>query len=149
MATLREAVKAALVGDAALMALLTGGLKDWDELGRLGLAPETAAYESDGIRLKPQAVLTWSTSSPSLTTYGPTQGERRFCQVWFYTHASYSTIEAAQKRTKVVLNRLRVSATDWGLTMLHFVDDGPDFVADELKGAFAASSRYFVERTRR
>jgi len=149
VATLRTIVRTTLAADATLMALLTGGLKDWDTAGRTGLTLKNAVKEADGIRIKPVAVLTWSTESKSMSSYGPTRGRQRFFQLWAYADSSYATIEQMLRRAEVVLDRKQVTADDARLCFIHYVDDGPDGVADELGGALMRTSRYFVEVTRR
>ena len=148
MATLRAAVKAPLTGDATLMAILTGGLNDFEGYGRLGLTPENAQYEADGITLKPQAVLTWGTETPVLDSYG-VQGMNRFFQLWVYDHDSPALIETALDRARVVLHRRQVTTDDARTALILFANHGPDFVADELQGAAGRFSRYSVRLSRR
>ena len=107
MATLRAAVLALLQADTPLMTLLTGGLSDWDALGREGLTMSTAQLEADGVSIKPTGVLTWSTETPEMESYG-TRGRRRFCQVWAYSHDSYSTIESVLRAAENALHRVTV-----------------------------------------
>ncbi len=148
MATLRQAVLSALTGDSTLMTILTGGVGDWDTLGRTGLTPGNAVYETDDVRLKPQAVVSYSTEIPALEPYGTRQGRRRFMQLWVYSNSSYATIDSALRRAEVVLHRLQVTTDDAHTALLIYVNDGPDFIADELEGALARYSRYYLQFSR-
>jgi hypothetical protein len=148
VATLRAAVKSRLTADATLMAILTGGAKDWDELGdgKTGLTPETAAY--NGSILLPQAVLTWGTETPVMESYG-TQGLRRFLQLWAYDHDSRATIESALKRARTVLHRARVATDDAGTVLVVFASYGPDFLEDALGKAPGRFARFYIQMGRR
>lgn len=148
MATLRAAVKTALTADATLMAILTGGINDFEGYGRLGLTPSNATYAADGITLLPCAVITWSTETPAMETYSG-QGRRRFMQLWVYSHASYATIDSALRRAETVLHRLKISTDDVRQALLIYANDGPDYVDDTMQGALARFSRYAVQFSRR
>lgn len=148
MATLRAAVLARLQADVPLTTLLTGGINDRDTLGREGLTMSTAALQSDGVSIKPQAVLTWSTETPEMETFG-TRGRRRFASVWAYSHASYALVEAALRAAEDVLHRSLVATDDAGQVLLVYANDGPDFLAEELSNAFGRFARFYIQMGRR
>lgn len=148
MASKEAAIQTKLTGNAAWTALVTGGTFLFDALGTLGLTPETAeangCYDANG-KLELTAVLTFDTNSEAeiLTT------ERQFMRIWFYHHDSYSLIRQARRKAKDLLDRQQVTADDEGSPLLRWVDDLRDFTADELGGALAGGSRYFINLRRR
>lgn len=148
MAAKEAAVKALLTGSTPWTTLVTGGTFTWDDTGRLGLTPEKAAalhcYDSNGL-LKLTAMLTFGTSSEAniLTS------ERQFLQLWLYHDSSYGLIRQARTLAKSLLDRQRTAKTDAeGAPFLRWVDDAKEFTADELGGALACYSRYFVQFVR-
>jgi len=148
MASKEAAIKAALTGNAPWVALVTGGTFLFDELGTLGLTPESAeaagCYDADG-KLELTAVLTFDTNTEAeiLTS------ERQFFRIWYFHHDSYSLIRQARRKAKDLLDRQQVTADNEGRPLMRWVDDIREFTEDDLGGALAAASRYFVQLRRR
>lgn len=142
MATLRETLKTYLNADTALKALLTGGVLDADDL------PKGAASIRDvphvGGQVTPFAVIRWGGVSPKEITVS-TRTERRSVEIYLYQHRGYGTIESAKRRLKALLHRKALPATDAGIAMFHWAQDTGEFPADELGGASADMSRFYVD----
>lgn len=148
MTTLREAFKAVLDEDTALMALLTGGVYDSDALGRTGLTPDSVQREADGVTMKPAAVIRWRGESQSALK-ADTISERRFVEVYVYADRGHAVLEQVKARAKALLHRRQLGPTDdgLGLNFVVWVDSRGEFVADELQGAAADRLRFVVDST--
>lgn len=140
MAYLRETLKTFLNEDAVLMALLTGGVLDTDELPMGASSIEDVPHT--GPEILPFAVLRWRGTTEK-EIVGLT--ERRSVEIYFYQHRGYATIERAKRRVKTILNRTQLPAEDAGLSMFHWAHDTGEFPADELGRASADMSRYYVD----
>ncbi len=139
MADVREALRAFLAADATLAGLLTGGVFDADVLGADGALP-SVVFDSAG-RLKPCAVIRWRGAVPgSILEFT----ERSTCEIYFYTQYGYSTIWAAQRRCKTLINRkMPLSVNEFtGLNYFEWIDNFGEYSADEYQGAAADRSRY-------
>jgi hypothetical protein len=140
-----SAIKAVLTGSTAWTTLVTGGTFLYEELGRTGLTPDSAAaagcYDANGL-LELTAVLTFgaTTEAEILTS------ESQFMRLWLYADSSYSNLRSARRVAKNLLDGVTVnaSATGDGWPLLRWVDDQQEFTADELGGAMACASRYRV-----
>jgi hypothetical protein len=143
MSAKETTIPALLTASATWTALATGGTWTWDTLGRLGLTPEVAAskgcYDASG-KLKLTAVLTFGTSAEGniLTS------EAMFFRVWYYHDNSYALIRQARRLAKNLLDRQQVDTDNEGSPFIRWIDDGQEFVADELGGCMAAMSRYRI-----
>ncbi len=146
MATMRAAVKAKLTGDSTLMATLTGGVHDADDLDRTGLTPETAGvYDSLG-KLKPCSVIRWRGSDMKEIV---ANSERRFFEVWLYEDRGWNNIETAKRRIKTLLHRKQVASSNEGLCFMSWAGDLGEFVDDEMGGASADRLRFYIDYTRK
>lgn len=148
MVTKEAAIKALLTGSTPWTTLVTGGTFTWDDTGRLGLTPEKAAalacYDTNGL-LKLTAMLTFGTSAEANII----TSERQFIQLWLYHDSNYPLIRQARTLAKSLMDRQRTAKTDSeGAPFLRWANDMPEFVADELDGALAGGSRYFVQFVR-
>ena len=141
MATLRETLKTFLNADTLLAALLTGGVLDSSDL------PEGASSIRDvpheGAKIKPFAMLRWR-GTTNKEVMGLT--ERRTVEIYLYQHRGFTTIERAKRRIKTILHRTQLPAADASIAMFHWsgLDTG-EFPANELGGASADMSRYYVD----
>lgn len=152
MATKEAAIKAVLTGSSSWTTLVTGGTFLWDDLGRQGLDPNRAAAlgcydqsDPDNPTLKLTAVLTFSTASEREIL----ASKRQFFRLWLYHENSYPLIRQAITLAYSLLNAKQVTADNEGKPLLRWVDDMQEFVADEMAGAMAGGSRYFVQLRRR
>jgi hypothetical protein len=148
MAAKEAQIKALLTGASPWTTLVTGGTFTWDDMGRLGLTPTVAeslgCYDANG-KLKLTAMLTFGTSAEANII----TSERQFLQLWLYHDSSYPLIRQALLLAKSLLDRKQTTKTDsQGAPFLRWVDDGREFVADELNGVMACYSRYFVQFVR-
>lgn len=143
MAAKEAAIKAVLTGNAPWAALVTGGTFLFDELGPLGLTPETAeaagSYDANG-KLELTAVLTFDTSAEAEIL----GSEGIFVRLWLYHYDNYSLIRQARRKAKDLLDRKQVTADGEGSPLIRWVDDIREFTEDNLGGALAAASRYRV-----
>ena len=142
MATLRETLKTFLNADSSLTTLLTGGVLDATELPKGASAIRDVP--NDGLKIKPFAMLRWRSTSEK-EIIGLT--ERRGLDIYLYQHrGGYATIDSAKRRIKTLLRRKQLSADDADGAMFHW--DGHDldeFSADELGGASACMTRFYVD----
>lgn len=151
MATKEAAVKAKLVAGTGWTTLVTGGTFNYEDLGRTGLTPDTAAaqvpscYDANGL-LKLTAVLTWDTSNQKEIVR---TSERQFFHLWLYHDSSYALIRQAVQLAIKTLHRVQVTADDQGLCMMHWVDRKPEAVADEMGGALMGGARFYMDFTRK
>ncbi len=148
MATLKDAVRTTLEGDATLSAILTGGVYDASEVERDGVTADNVQRDANG-RVKPFAVLRWRGSAPDFVL-GTHEAERRYLEVWLYEDTGYTNIDAAERRIKTLLHRKTFADTDnEGLAWARWVHDLGESSADELGGASASMSRYEIVLTRK
>jgi len=102
------AILAALQNDAALAALLPGGLYDGLEVQDISRQATPAAYDAYG-ELKPSGVLKPESQSPT----GPhPDGARLFVTLWLYQQAGSAEINAARERAYQVLHRAALAGSD-------------------------------------
>ena len=141
MATMRDALRTALEGDATLVGLLTGGVYDASELGSDGALP-SSVFSSLAL-IQPCAVIRWRGEAPKEIREFT---ERRYVEIWYYADSSaVASLEAAKERAKVVLHRQQLSnVTGKGLNYVEFVDSQGEFTAEEYQNAAADMSRYIV-----
>lgn len=141
MSSLRATLLDLLAGDDALRVLLPGGVYD-TPIARDGAHAKPDAFDMDrGGVLKPCAVLTMETATPS----GPraVRGEQAFFAVYFYARRC-ADIDAALKRVKDLLDdRAALDLEDDGFVYeIRHVEDSADFLEEELGRAPARFSRY-------
>lgn len=95
------AILAALQGDAALMALLPGGLYNGLQVDDISRQATPAAYNDWG-ELKPVGLLKPESQTPT----GPyPDSARLFVTLWLYQQAGSAEIDAARERAYRVLHR--------------------------------------------
>lgn len=95
------AILAALQGDAALAALLPGGLYDGLQVDDISRQATPAAYNDWG-ELKPVGLLKPESQAPT----GPhPDAARLFVTLWLYQQAGSAEIDAARERAYRVLHR--------------------------------------------
>ena len=131
-------VAQAMQADAALMALLSGGVYSNAQIVPGMEAPHP--FDEFG-RVRPSALVRNETNA----TDGP-QGiyDRAFVVVFFYDHAGYATIDQATDRAREVLHRRYIG--DGSYEVRH-VDDVSDQYDDAIL-AYMHRSRYQVARYR-
>lgn len=138
MATLRNVFRTTLEADATLTALLTGGIFDSSELDYSGEGAMQAPRESDGVQLKPHAVIRWKGS----ISIGPgikVGGEAETVEVYVYQDVDYDVIESAIIRMKYLLDDVYLTADNRALAHVNKDFMSADIPAEELG---MASSRF-------
>ena len=147
MATLEAGLKTFLNADAALAAILTGGILDTDDdLFREDVSASKAPRETDGVTLKPFAFIRWRTELPTeIRAYS----ERHTLEIYLYQHAGYVTIRQAKARLKALLDRKTIASDNYGMGMFHWRGGTNEFPAVELGNASGAITRWYVDVTRK
>lgn len=127
---------AALAGDAALSAILTGGLYDGTVVNDISRQATPAAYD-DYSELKPCAIVKPETQAPA----GPhPDGSRLFVTLWFYQQNGSAAIDAARVRAYHLLHRATLAGSG-GLWDVRHVNDLLGMEMQAL-GVPAIMSRY-------
>lgn len=146
MATIQAAVRTLIESESQIINLLTGGVFDAAELGRVGLSPNTPGLYDAASRLKPAAVIRWRGAAQ----YGPHfAGERRFFEIYIYEDDGNAIIEEVKRLLKNLLHRRMVTADGGGLWWINWISDfGEMFRETELGGAAADFCRFEVIYTR-
>lgn len=146
MATMKEAVRAVLTGDATLMALATGGVHDHDTVGRRGLTRETL-MTAGVVAIKPAIYINWTTEAPFGVRQATLQAERLFFEVYFYQDSGYATIVSMRKRVKALLNyqptQYNSPANEW-MHDIRWAGDLLEMKDEELGGVSMERTRYEV-----
>lgn len=147
MAALREALKAHLLADSPLMALMTGGVLDAEDLPQAGGDMSTLPLEANGITIKPFIVPRWRLKKPgeiiSISQY-------RTLELYFYADTGYSVIEPAMERVIGLLHRQRLQADDVdGYAFFEWIQDRGEAPAPEFGNAASDMSRYTLGNLRR
>lgn len=139
MATLQDAVIAALESDATLAGLITGGFYDATDFDRDGWTLADVERLPSG-RIKPFATLRWGAERPGggLNTSG-----RLRVDIYFYADAGQSVIRQAIRRTITLLHLRSFSTTTESVARGQWVPGGTgETVADELGGLPTNSARF-------
>jgi len=126
----------ALEGDAALAAILTGGLYDGTEVNDISRQATPAAYD-DYSELKPCAIVKPETQAPA----GPhPDSSRLFVTLWFYQQSGSAAIDAGRVRAYHLLHRATLAGSD-GLWDVRHANDLLGIEMQAL-GVPAIMSRY-------
>ena len=147
MSTLRTEIKSILTGDATLMAILTGSVFTSEDLDRHGMTLEDAPKESNGVNLKPFAVLRFRGAQ----NQGPHfSGRRQTLEIYFYQDSGYDKIDAAKLQVESLLHRKYIPSTTQNMFgWVEYVSDLGETVDEQLGGAPADMSRYTILFTRK
>lgn len=147
MSDFRTALRTTLESDTVLMTLLTGGVWDASELPRDGGGESTFSRETDGVRLKPIAVIRFRASSVySANLIG---AERGTLELYFYQDIGYDVIEQAITRAKTLLNHVFITADDRALAQLEYDFTSGDVPGAELSDAACRFMRFAVYEIRK
>jgi hypothetical protein len=129
-------ILAALQGDAALTAILTGGVYDGMEVADISRQATPAAYDGDS-ELKPCAIVKPETQAPA----GPhPDGSRLYVTIWFYQQNGSTEIDAGRVRAYQLLHRTTLAGND-GLWDVRHANDLLGIEMQAL-GVPAIMSRY-------
>jgi hypothetical protein len=150
MADLKTVFREQLETDATLTALLTGGVWDASELPVEGLAAgslPSGVLESDGIRVKPFAAITWRAATPfGADVLG---AERQTVEVYVYQQVGYDVIDAVLRRLKGRLHDQPLGASDHeALAWCLWAGDLGEMVAVELGQISMNRSRFEIRKMR-
>lgn len=143
MTTLREAVKAVLVGDATLTALATGGVHDMDSVGHEGLTRKTLMV-SGQVEIRPGIYIVWSSVVPFGKAQATIRANRVFFEVYFYQDTGFDVCEQMRKRVKELLNYQTVTPNEPADEWCHQFIWAGDVVGvrDDRMSASMERSRY-------
>lgn len=144
MATLHNAFKAVLTSDSTLMALLTGGIFDAAVLDYTGEGASQAPRQSDGVTLKPHAVIRWGAGTPNGSSY-KVAGEVESVEVYVYQDTGYDVIESAILRMRTLLGDRYLTTDDRALAhVLKTPFKGPQITEEALGMAACQFDRFFI-----
>lgn len=131
-----DVVVATLQGDAALGALLTGGIYAQQVVNEISRQGTPAAYDAFA-ELKPCALV----APESVTPWGPLRDSGRYYfTIWFYQQHGAASIEQARTRVYTLLHRQQLSATA-GIYDVRHANDVMGIEAQALS-ALGIMSRY-------
>lgn len=135
--SLAEEMRVALVTDATLTDILTGGVYATTEITREGTP---AAFDANK-ELKPCALVKAEVETP----WGPFErSNRAFIRIFFYQRSGYAATDQAVERVYALLHRSKALAGKWEI--LHLDDiRGQE---DQALECSLEMSRYQVLRTR-
>lgn len=149
MGTLRTEIKAALTGNAALMAVLTGGVLDAQDLPHDGGGAGSAPRLADRVQVKPYAVIRWGSDTGYQQDSNALGAGRETFEVYIYQHKGYDTIEDAVGKIKALLNDQYITATDRAIAHVLYVQTSGELPSKELGMASCKFSRYQVIHIRK
>ncbi len=141
--SLRQTLLDTLTGDAALRTKLAGGVYD-TPIERKGLNEKPDAFDMErGGMLKPCAVLTMETATPTGPQAPGFQVERAFFSIYIYAR-SYTDIDEAQACLKALLDYESADLGDGEGFVYEFrhVEDSADLLAAELDNVPMRYSRF-------
>lgn len=135
---MRAAIVSLLTSDAALMAILTGGIHSATLISR----QTTPAVYNDDRELRPCALLRFEDESQQ---QAHATAARLFFVLYFYQRAGYDQIDAARARCYALLrNTLLAGVQAWEVMHINDVLDQ----SDDVLAASMSLSRYQVMRLR-
>lgn len=141
--TIRTDIRQTLEADAALAAILTGGIYDASELPQDGLTVRTVPGAFTGNRLNPCAVIRFRNNTE---TQIRGSSRRWFFEIYFYQQVGMDQIDLAQARCRALLHPQKQFKTDGGqVYYTTWTDTSGDMMADELDGAAMQFARYFID----
>lgn len=129
---MRTAINALLIGDATLMAILTGGLYTTDEISR---QKTPAAFDANS-ELRPCALLRLTSTSPTGPHYHSAQ---QGIELYLYQKAGYDQIDAAINRIYQLLHRQKVTPSAGTCWEIYHDNDTPDTEDSALQVALKRS----------
>lgn len=142
MAELQAATLSALVADATLSALATGGVYDAQTLGRKELEISDLQVGTNPM-IQPAVFIRWTTETPMppdvIEVYDA------YCEIFFYQHEGYDIIRQMRARVYELLHRNRVTidgpgpAYHFGFNWAGSVLESED---ESLAGASMERDRY-------
>ena len=122
--SLSDDIKTRLQADAALMALLTGGI--FNGVEEISLQNTAAAFDSNK-EIKPCALIKLPNEVPS----GPyVRGARTTVVIYVYQRQGYSVIEPAMGKIFTDLNDTRIGSGVWNIEYLNGVYQQRDQALD-------------------
>jgi hypothetical protein len=103
-------VKATMTGNAALMAVLTGGVfNDVEEISRQNTA---GAFDANK-EIKPCALIKAGTEIPLRSGYN--SAVQTPLTIYFYERSGYANIESAMDLTFLLLNEMKIGTNVWNI----------------------------------
>jgi hypothetical protein len=146
MATIRTALRTLLENDAALGALLTGGVFDASELPQDGGGMSSAPKEANGVTIRPYAIIRFAASSAGEAWEHAEL--RTMVEIYAYQSVGYATIESALARIQLLLHDKYITADDRQIAHFLLVFESRDLMADEIGSAAMRFARYSMASIR-
>lgn len=142
MSTLRTVFKTLLQNDAALLALLTGGVSDAADHDIDGGSADSAPRAADGVTLLPHAKIRWRSATPlEPFALAPL---RQTVEVYVYQHKGFTVIDAAVLRLRALLHNTYLQADDTKLNHVALVNTSGELPAPEYGNAPCRIVRFSV-----
>ena len=147
MANLRTTLRQRLEADAALSAILTGGVFDVSELPQDGGGASYVPRETNGVTIKPHAVIRFGAASVMFEPF-KLAAQTQTAEVYVYQSKGYTEIERAHTRIQALLHDAYLTADDTQLAHVSLLYLSPDLRAEELEEAPMRFARYGINLVR-
>ena len=116
---MRDAIYSLLSGDSTLMATLTGGLHQADEIGEISRQATPAAFDANQ-EIQPCGLIRFSSIAPT----GPyVHSARLTFSIYLYELRGYTNIETARARIYTLLQQTSVTPSVGGCWEIRHTDD--------------------------
>ena len=142
---IRQALEQYLEADTALMALLTGGVFDADDLPQEGMGQGWVPRLPDSPRIAPFCVVAWK----STNRFGQFQLRAgvQTLEIYVYQDTGYDTIKQATTRLIELLDDSYWTVSDQSKTHFEWTTTGPETMDDGLADAPLQFVRFEVKST--
>ena len=103
MTTMQEAVKNVLINDSAFAALASGGIFDYNNVGRDGMTRKELTTPNQNA-MNPGVYISWATDGPLGQAQKSIGAHSIFFDMYCYQDAGYDVTTAMRKRALALLN---------------------------------------------
>jgi len=142
MATLRVVFKTLLQNDAALLALLTGGVSDAADHDIDGGGAANAPRAADGVTLLAHAKIRWRSATP-IEPF-PLVPLRQTVEIYVYQHNGFAVIDAAVLRLRTLLHNTYLQSDDTKLNHVALVNVSGELLTPEYGNAPCRIVRFSI-----
>lgn len=124
--TVQGDIAAVLKANSALMAVLTGGVHQQDEVGEISRQDTPSAFNSSG-ELKPCALVTERNETPrGGIDHSGVVAVQTAVEVYFYERAGYANIHAAMGMAFPLLRGKKVGSSTWRVEFNNEIKNSED-----------------------